>query len=77
MIEAGKGSPHSQRRIIMGHTIKFLIVAASAWTLAVSTPAMALNPQPLPPGAHRDAHHLAFAHRILPRCRQGIVYVCQ
>ncbi len=47
----------------MGRALKFLLAATSALTLSVSTPAMALNPQPLPPGAHRGAskfHPFAF-----------------
>ena len=42
----------------MKRAMSLLLAAISALTLAVATPAMALNPQPLPPGmyAHGGAH---------------------
>jgi len=42
----------------MKHAMSLLLAAISALTLAAATPAMALNPQPLPPGmsAHGGAH---------------------
>jgi hypothetical protein len=50
--------------MIMKHAMSLLLAAISALTLAAATPAMALNPQPLPPGAyaHGGAHDVsAFA----------------
>jgi hypothetical protein len=51
------------------------LAGVSALVLAVSSPAMALNPQPLPPGIylHGGAHGVsAYAFRVRPnwtKCR--------
>ena len=58
----------------MKRATSLLLAAISALTLAVATPAMALNPQPLPPGmyAHGGAHRVSLlaqtGRRHLNRC---------
>jgi hypothetical protein len=47
----------------MARPMSLLLAAISALTFALSTPALALNPQPLPPGLHHSrAAHPAFRH---------------
>jgi hypothetical protein len=41
----------------MTRVLKLLLAAAAAATLALATPAMALNPQPLPPGFKSPYSH--------------------
>jgi hypothetical protein len=57
--------------------MSLLLSGIFAWSFAVATPALALNPQPLPPGiyAPNGAHgFLAFStsrHSQLSPCRLG------
>ncbi len=52
----------------MARATTILIAAIAGFAFAVSTPALALNPQPLPPGLHRSGaavpalRHASRAH---------------
>ncbi len=47
----------------MSRFMSLFVIAISTLTFILSTPAMALNPQPLPPGLHHSrAVYPAFKH---------------
>jgi hypothetical protein len=49
-------SPAQSRRRIMTRAKILLIAASCAVTIATASPALALNPQPLPPGRTASTH---------------------
>jgi hypothetical protein len=59
----------------MTRAISFFLSGIFALTLAVATPALALNPQPLPPGAHAPTGGHSFS--AFAASRHGQLYPCR
>jgi hypothetical protein len=60
----------------MTRTTSFLLSGIFALTLAVVTPALALNPQPLPPGAHAPGGG-GHSVSVYTSSRHGQFYPCR
>jgi hypothetical protein len=75
MMERGSNAPppHNSRRTVMTSAKYILLPAICALAVAVATPALALNPQPLPPGyqSHAGATFAATGHTTTFNCVAG------